>query len=112
MTVTQTLVNEPARFSLHKGGSSVLVRLLAIVYLWLGGQPVLSLSMGAVSAQDRPAAIARVTTSKIHLIMVADTAGWPCLDDLNNFAWEGSGSEGDGPDASIKGRRTLCGWRL
>ena len=73
MTVTQTLVNGLARFSLHLGASRVPIRLLAIVCWWLGGQPMLSLSMGAVSAQDRSAAIARITTGKIHLIMVADT---------------------------------------
>ncbi len=73
MTATQTLVNSLARFTLQLGASSVSIRLLAIMCLWLGGQPMLSLSMGAVSAQDRSAAIARITTGKIHLIMVADT---------------------------------------
>ena len=73
MTATQTLVNGLARFSFHLGASSVPIRLLAIVCLWLGGQPLLSPSTGAVSAQDRSAAIARITTGKIHLIMVADT---------------------------------------
>ncbi len=57
------------RVSIH----FVPVKLFAVLFVWLGGLPVLSPSTGVVSAQDRSAVIVRATTGKIHLIMVADT---------------------------------------
>jgi|GEM_PF-1982926 len=73
MTITASRLRKSAHVTICPGAASAIVRMLALLFVWLGGLSVLSPSTGAVYAQERAAAIARITTGKIHLIIVADT---------------------------------------
>ena len=51
MTITQATIRNVAQVSFHQGAAGVHIRLLVLLFVWLGSESVLSPSTEAVSAQ-------------------------------------------------------------